>query len=71
MGGYPEGYLKRMEERERRSELVFVNDRLILQVTDPKDNLPGTYFVNETTDELFVNLPEGVAFEDATIEVST
>ncbi len=70
MNGYPEGELQHLQERGRRAEMVFVNNRLLVQVTSAKKLLPGTYLVDEVNDELLLNLLHGLVAKDSLIEVS-
>lgn len=53
----------------RRRELVVVNGIILEQVRNEGDLLPGTFFVDESSDKLVVELPEAVSPSDAIFEV--
>jgi hypothetical protein len=52
-----------------RRELVFVNGASMTQVTDRDALQPGSFFVDEQVQRIFLKLPPGVTIEDSEVEV--
>ncbi len=53
----------------KRREIVIVNGDVMRQVLSSNELADGTYFVDETNDKLWLDLPAGLSLNDATIEV--
>ncbi len=54
----------------RRCEMVRVNDKRLSQVASRDAITPGSFWVDEEGDQLWMKLPEGLEMEDALVEVS-
>ncbi len=54
----------------RRCEIVRVNDKRLTQVASKEEVGPGSFWVDEEGDRLWMRLPEGLSLEQALVEVS-
>ena len=54
----------------RRSEMVIVNGKNLDQTLSKSDLVPGSFYVDEGADQIFVKPPSGAELSNATVEVA-
>ena len=59
------------EDIVRRREMIFVNDFALSQVLAQGQLKEGTFFVNESSDKVYIFPPAGTDMTRATVEVAT
>lgn len=71
LNGWPPGELRELQEVGKRSEMVFVNGKLLRQVMAGQELKRGQFAVDLEKETLTLRLPRGVDAQNAMIEVST
>ena len=68
--GIPAGWPGSIAAIARRTELLFVNGIALTQVMSTSDLRPGTFFVNESNDLIYMKPPAGTNVASSTIEAA-
>src|SRR3984957_5335418 len=66
----PSGWPSSIPAIARRTEMVFVNDVPLTQVLSESQLQPGTFFVDEATNQLLITPPTGTSVSSALIEAA-
>ncbi len=66
----PSGWPGNIAAIARRTELLFVNGTPLTQVMAESELVPGTFFINESTNRIYMKPPTGTDVSTATVEAA-